>query len=90
MVKAYNKPDPNPYLFEVGQTIRLKKGRSNDGQTPKQWDGCLAIVVSRHCSGLLKEHWYRLKHKDYDVIEEFREEEIDFRFIRKNKNENII
>ena len=82
IASAYRKPDTKPYLFKVGQTVRVKNGRSSDGQTPKQWDGCLAIVVSKYCTGLLKEHWYRLKHKDYQIIEEFREEEIDLRYSR--------
>lgn len=91
IMEAYSKPDTKPYLFKVGQTVRLTKRRSDDGQTPKEWDGCLAIVVSKHCTGILKDHWYKLKHKDYNIIEEFREEEIDFRYIKKKmKNENII
>lgn len=82
LVDAYNRPDPNPYLFQIGQTVRLKLGLSDDGQTPRCWDGAKCEVVKRRCSGLYKEHWYILRHLELNATEEFREYEIDRRYSR--------
>jgi hypothetical protein len=84
LVEAYNRPDPNPFLYEVGQTVRLLLGRSRDGQTPECWNGAKCVVVSRVASGLSKQHWYAIRHP-CGAVDEFREEEIDARYIRKPK-----
>jgi len=84
LMEAYNRPDPKPYLFQVGQTIRVLKGRSKDGQTPIYWNGALAIVVRRYCTGIHKEHWYVLRHSVNGYEDEFREEEIDSRYARRS------
>lgn len=81
MTKAYAAPDPNPYLFEVGQTVRLRLRRSDDGQTPRCWDGAVVTVEHRYCTGLHKEHWYKLKLNG--VVCEFREDEIDARYAKR-------
>ena len=82
LVKAYNKPDPKPFAFQEGQTIRVVKGVSKDGQTPAFWNGALAVVVRRYCTGIYKDHWYVLRHSN-GIQDEFREDEIDFRYRRK-------
>lgn len=84
LVAAYNRPDPNPYFFKEGQTVRVLNGRSKDGQTPTYWNGALALVVGRYCTGIHKEHWYKLQHIGRNVVDEFREEEIDSRYRRKD------
>lgn len=81
--EAYAKPDPKPFCFQIGQTVRLKKGRSNDGQTPKHWDGAICKVVSRLSTGLLKRHWYKLLHLTQNVTCDFEEDEIDARYVRQ-------
>lgn len=83
LVKAYNRPDPKPYLFEPGQKVRVLKGRSEDGQTPHYWNGAMAVVVGRYTTGIHKEHWYKLHHVEKNVVDEFREEEIDARYRKK-------
>jgi len=82
LMAAYMKPDPNPFLYQEGQTIRVLNGRSKDGQTPTYWNGALAVVVRRYCTGIHKEHWYVLRHSN-GREDEFREEEIDGRYRRK-------
>lgn len=84
LVQAYNRPDPNPFLYEVGQTVRLLLGRSRDGQTPWHWNGAKCVVESRFASGISKQHWYVLRHP-CGTVDDFREEEIDARCIRKQK-----
>lgn len=82
LAKRYAEPDLNPYLFEIGQKVRLRLGRSNDGQTPRHWDGAVATVESRYCTGLHKEHWYKLRHSNGQLAE-FCEDEIDARYARR-------
>lgn len=82
LLDAYNKPDPNPYPFDIGQKVRLRKGRSNDGQTPRCWDGAICEVVRRYATGIGKYHWYILRHLDNGATSEFEEDEIDARYAR--------
>lgn len=82
IIDAYNAPDPKPFLFQEGQRVRLRKGRSNDGQTPECWNGAVAVVLSRYSTGLMKRHWYKLR-LDNGAISEFEEDEIDVRYKRK-------
>lgn len=79
---AYAKPDPNPYLFEVGQTVRLRKGRSDDGQTPEYWDGAIVTVVSRHCTGMMKYHYYKVRYPGGPTCD-FEEDEFDMRYAKR-------
>lgn len=37
ITEQYRKPDPIPYIFEVGQTVRVCVNVISDGQTPKHW-----------------------------------------------------
>ncbi len=91
MAKAYAKPDPNPYLFEVGQMVRLRKGRSDDGQTPRYWDGAVVKVKDRSCTGLHKIHFYILQHPNGQE-DSFEEDEIDVRYAKKHerRKNNVI
>lgn len=82
IAEMYAAPDPNPYLFIVGQKVRLKLGRSNDGQTSRCWDGAIVTVISRYCTGMFKDHWYKLMLPS-GSINEFKEYEIDARYTRK-------
>jgi hypothetical protein len=85
LVEAYNRPDPRPYLFQLGQIVRLKKGRSNDGQTPSYWDGAVVEIFGRYTTGLHKDHWYKVYLPSQHVTCEFSEDEIDLRYSRKEK-----
>lgn len=38
IMEAVRRPDPKPYLFLVGQRVRVLLRRSDDGQTPAHWD----------------------------------------------------
>ena len=76
-------PDPEPFVFVVGQIVRLRKGRSDDGQTPEYWDGATVVVVSMYSSGLLKNHWYKVLHPARNVTCDFEEDEFDKRYFRK-------
>ena len=90
LVAAYNEPDPRPFLFEVGQKVRVLDVRVDqrwagwDGQTKAYWNGAVVEVLSRKSTGLHKDHFYCLKHEN-GAIDDFREEELDGRF-RKRKN----
>ena len=81
IAEAYARPDPNPYFFQVGQKVRLLKGRSDDGQTPEHWDGAMVTVVSRYCTGIGKYHWYKVRHAS-GITCDFEEDEIDARYRR--------
>lgn len=81
-VAACNRPDPKPYLFEIGQTVRVKKGCSDDGQTPAHWEGAICTVVSRHTTLLHKDHWYKVYNAELNLICDFREDELDLRYCR--------
>jgi uncharacterized protein YodC (DUF2158 family) len=83
IAEAYARPDPNPFIFQVGQMVRLKKGRSDDGQTPEYWDGAIVKVVSMYSTGLLKNHWYKVLHAGQNVTCDFEEDEFDQRYARK-------
>lgn len=83
LVNEYNKPDPRPYLFEVGQTVRVVKSVVNDGQTPKHWAGATGSVERRKTTGLHKDHWYVVRHATGNVTCEFREDELDRRYARR-------
>lgn len=85
IVDAYNRPDPNPFLFVEGQKVRVLKGRSNDGQTPAYWDGAIAVVVDFYCTGLMKEHYYKLRHLENGFTDSFKECEIDRRYVRNQQ-----
>lgn len=82
LVEAYNKPDPKPYLFEVGQKVKVCQKVLKDGQTPRFWLVGLVTVVSRSTSGLHKEHWYHLEHPN-GAHDEFRETELDYRYRKR-------
>ena len=83
IVDAYNKPDPKPFLFQIGQRVRLLKRRSDDGQTPEHWDGAMVEVVSRYATGIGKYRWYKVKHLEKGMTCDFEEDEIDARYAKK-------
>lgn len=84
IMRVYNEPDPNPFMFQVGQQVRVVKSVVNDGQTHKCWAGAIATITRRYCTGLHKEHWYEvsLSYNGSLLKNEFREDEFDFRYIR--------
>jgi len=76
------KPDSKPFLFKKGQVARVLNGISDDGQTPEYWDGAKVIISEKHCSTIFKHHWYKVIHMENSRTCEFKEEELDKRFIR--------
>lgn len=83
LVAAMNKPDSNPFLFEVGQTVRVVKRVIDDGQTPEHWSGAMGTVISQRCTMLSKRHWYKVKHAGRNCTCDFEEDELDFRFAKR-------
>ena len=83
VVENFNKPDPNPYLYKIGQIGIVKKGVSDDGQTPEYWDGAKVQILSQHRTLFIREHYYRVKHSVKNVIDDFKEYELDRRFSRQ-------
>jgi recombinational DNA repair protein (RecF pathway) len=81
LVKAYREPDPNPYLFEVGQRARVLKRVVEDGQTPKAWAGAIVTVERCWTTGLHKDHIYVVRRAD-GIVCEFKEDELDARYAR--------
>lgn len=84
IAEAYAKPDPKPFLFKEGQKVRLKKGRSNDGQTPEYWNGAMVTVVSMYSTGLMKYHWYKVRYPGGPTCD-FEEYEIDMRYSKRSE-----
>ena len=83
--KMYATPDTKPFLFQIGQKVRLALNVSKNGQTPIYWDAAIVTVVSRYVTGMWKDHWYKLRHKN-GQCEDFKEYEINRRYSRKNKH----
>jgi hypothetical protein len=79
LTKALAIPDPNPFLFNLGQVVRVRKKVINDGQTPLFWAGAKVRVLSRNCSCLTKSHWYVLQHPN-GAQDHFQEYELDRRY----------
>jgi hypothetical protein len=85
IIDAVNRPDPHPFLFTVGQTVRVRNGVSDDGQTPHYWNGAMCVVMSCRSTWLNKRHCYELMHIEKQVVDSFEEDEIDRRYARKEQ-----
>lgn len=88
LMKVINEPDTKPYYYEVGQKVRVCKKVLEDGQTPRFWAGAVCEVVKRYASMIHKDHWYKLRHPNGNE-DEFREYELDYRYIRKHVIEEL-
>lgn len=75
--------DKFPFLFLPGQLCRVLSNISNDGQTPSYWDGAKVVILYRSSSLLNKEHIYHVRHLGNNKECEFKESELDRRFIKK-------
>ena len=73
-----------PFLYEVGQKVRIRKNVIYDGQTPKYWGGALCQILSRQNVGFVPKHIYKVRLLHGDKVCDFFEYEIDMRYIRKN------
>jgi uncharacterized protein YodC (DUF2158 family) len=82
IAEAYARPDTKPFIFKIGQKVRLKKGQSNDGQTPAYWDGAIVTVVSMYSTGLMKYHWYKVRYPDGPTCD-FEEDDFDMRYAKR-------
>lgn len=78
--------DHKPFLYEVGQKVRIPKRVINNFQVPEYWAGSVAQILSRRHvnSSTSHRHLYRVKLLHGDKICEFFEEDLDRRFVRKN------
>ena len=85
IIDIAKRPDNKSYLFRVGQVVRILKNVVEDGQTPEYYSGAKVIIISTHCTMLLKEHYYKVRHLENNKICIFKEDEIDGRFRRKEK-----
>lgn len=83
LIENINRPCQRCFLYEVGQKVRVRKGRSFDGQTPEYWDGALGKIVYKNHTLFSKTHFYRIQHLENNKICEFEEYELDRRYIRK-------
>lgn len=82
LVAAYQAPDQQPFLFQVGQRVRVRIGCLVDGQTLRHWSGAFARVTGRRSSSLHKEHWYVLEHLNTGDVDDFAESELDQRYTK--------
>ena len=83
LMKKIQTEDSFPFLFLPGQMCRVLSNISEDGQTPIYWDGAKVLILYRSSSLLNKEHIYRVKHLGNGKECDFKECELDKRFIRK-------
>ena len=83
LMEVVNRPDPRPFIFTVGQMSRVRSNVSQDGQTPKYWDGAKVEVLSRHRTMLHKDHVYKVRHLVNGKTCQFYEHELDHRYARK-------
>ena len=81
-MEAWNKPSSKPYLFQVGQTARVKKKVIEDGQTPYFWAGAKVKILARYTTCLHKDHFYYVAFGEH--VEEFMEYELDLRYRKKS------
>lgn len=79
LMEAYRKPDPLPYLFRIGQRVRVLHKVIDDGATHDFWDGAIGNVTERMTTGIHKEHWYVVRIPFKRAT--FREDELDRRYI---------
>lgn len=69
--------------FQIGEVVRLRKGRSDDGQTPSYWDGAHVEVVLVYPDITTGHRWYKVRHMTRNAVCEFREYEIDLRCVKR-------
>lgn len=82
--------DHHPFLYEVGQKVRVSKKVAMDGQTPEYWAGALVQILSRRHADILQyRHLYKVKLLHAEKTCEFFEDEFDRRFIRKNLDKRV-
>lgn len=74
-----------PFLYEVGQKVRISKRVVESKKLPYYWSGALVQILSRrHADTKAHKHVYKVRILHSDKIGEFYEEEFDRRYIRKN------
>lgn len=82
LLEKCNYPDPKPYLFQVGQKVRILKKVIDDGQTPYFWADSVCEIIKRRSTLFSKRHVYFLRHEN-SCVEGFLEEELDARYARR-------
>lgn len=82
LLEAAKKPIESEPAFSVGQTVRVLKNVSDDGQTPKYWSGAKCECIGRGVGGMIMKRWvYQLRHENGRTCE-FQEHELDLRFAK--------
>jgi hypothetical protein len=79
---ANDKSEDKPFLFKVGQLVRPLKKVIDDGQTKEYWIYGKSIIISRTRTMFSKRNYYRLEHPN-GATDDFEEDELDYRFVRK-------
>ena len=70
-----------PFLFEVGQEVKVRKFTLDDGQTKGYWIKQRCVVLNQIRTMIAKRNYYRLQHPN-GAIDDFEEDELDYRFIK--------
>jgi len=89
--KQLKKRKDVTFKFTVGQKVRILENVIDDGQTPKEYAGAIGVIVQQQVAGIaLPEPWYvvGLPTGKYHIISRtcaFREDELDDRYIRKER-----
>jgi hypothetical protein len=83
LLEEYKKPGP-PFLFHVGQKVRIKSTLTSDTHEIEEMLGHVGLVEKRYQTGLHKENWYHVRLGTR--VEPFREHELDKRYARERKH----
>ena len=83
--------DHKPFLYEVGQKVRVSNRILSSFQIPAHWAGCVVQILSRrHIYSQTKHiHVYKVKMLHGSNVFEFFEEDFDRRFVRKNLDKQL-
>jgi len=68
------------YAFEIGQTVRVCSTITCDTHAIEDMLGCKGMVTRRYSTMIHRERWYHIRMGNR--VEPFREDELDFRFIK--------
>ncbi|NJO61044.1 MAG: hypothetical protein HC836_23120 [Richelia sp. RM2_1_2] len=91
LLEGYIPPkDHKPFLYEVGQKVRISKKVTENERISNIWAGSVAQILSRrHANVGGHYHIYKVKLLHGTEIFEFSEADFDRRFIRKNLDKNV-
>lgn len=82
------KPPETDCPFEIGQTVRILKSVTEDGQTPEFWAGAKVEVIGTRNTMLHKEWLVKCRHEN-GAEEYFKSYEVDWRYIKNKNNKKL-